>query len=139
MKIWTTILLTAAVGFGILTVSGCETEAQTKAAWGTAIGAGAGQLIGGDTKATVIGAGAGAAAGYIWGSMDDKKKKEQTQTQTQTAQTDGNSVTVWLTNSNGSKTPVKLNRNADGSYTGPKNEIYLTMPTEEQLKKAYGF
>lgn len=139
MKVLTTIMLAVMVAFGLLMVSGCETEAQTKAAWGTAIGAGAGQLIGGDTKSTAIGAGAGAVAGYVWGSMDDKKKEQQAQTQTQTAQTDGNSVTVWLTNSNGSKTPVKLSRNADGSYTGPKNEIYLTMPTEEQLKKAYGF
>ncbi|MBL7214711.1 MAG: hypothetical protein ISS71_03420 [Phycisphaerae bacterium] len=139
MKICTTILLTAAVGFGILMVSGCETEAQTKAAWGTAIGAGAGQLIGGDTKATMIGAGVGAGAGYIWGSMDDKKKEQQVQTQAQTVQNDANTVTVWITNSNGSKTPVKLTKTASGGYVGPRGEMYDTMPTEEQLKKVYGF
>ena len=139
MKIWTTILLITVVGLGILTVSGCETQAQTKAAWGTAIGAGAGQLLGGDTKATMIGAGVGAGAGYIWGSMDDKKKDNQAQTRAQTVQNDANTVTVWLTNSNGSKTPVKLTRTASGGYLGPRGEMYDTMPTEDQLKKVYGF
>ena len=139
MKIWTTILLTTVIGFGILMVSGCETEAQTKAAWGTAIGAGVGQLAGGDTKATMIGAGVGAGAGYIWGSMDDKKKEEQARTQSRVTQADGNSVTVWITNSNGSKTPVKLTKTASGGYVGPRGEMYDTMPTESDLKKAYGF
>ena len=134
-----TAIVVIAAGFGILAVGGCETEAQSKAAWATAIGAGAGQLLGGDTKSTAIGAGIGAGAGYIWGSMEDKKNKEQTQTQPQTVQNDANTVTVWLTNSNGSKTPVKLTRNADGTYTGPKGELYAAMPTEEQLKNAYGF
>jgi hypothetical protein len=138
MKIWT-ILFVLMTGFGLLLVAGCETEAQTKAAWGTAIGAGVGQLAGGDTKSTMIGAGIGAGAGYIWGSMDDKKKEEQAQTQAQAIQNDANTVTVWVTNSNGSKTPVKLTRTASGGYVGPRGEIYDTMPTEEALRKVYGF
>lgn len=138
MKVWKTMMLVVA-GCGIVLVSGCETEAQTKAAWGTAIGAGAGQLIGGDTKATMIGAGIGAGAGYLWGSSEDKKKEQQAQTQAQTIQNDANTVTVWITNSNGSKTPVKLTKTASGGYIGPRGESYDIMPTEEQLKKAYGF
>lgn len=138
MKRWTIMVLVAA-GFAMVFVSGCETEAQTKAAWGTAIGAGAGQLIGGDTKATMIGAGIGAGAGYLWGSSEDKKKEQQTQTQAQTIQNDANTVTVWITNSNGSKTPVKLTRTATGGYVGPRGEMYDSMPTEDQLKKVYGF
>ncbi len=138
-----TAILVIAAGFGILAVGGCETEAQSKAAWGTAIGAGVGQLAGGDTKSTMIGAGVGAGAGYILGSMDDKKKEQQAQqqaqTRAQTVQNDANTVTVWLTNSNGSKTPVKLTKTASGGYVGPRGEMYDTMPTEEQLKKAYGF
>lgn len=138
MKVGTILVLVMA-GFAALLVSGCETEAQTKAAWGTAIGAGAGQLIGGDTKATMIGAGIGAGAGYLWGSSEDKKKEQQAQTQAQTIQNDANTVTVWITNSNGSKTPVKLTRTATGGYIGPRGEMYDTMPTEDQLKKVYGF
>jgi len=134
-----TVILIIAVGFGILAVGGCENEAQTKAVWGTAIGAGVGQLAGGDTKSTAIGAGIGAGAGYIWGSMEDKKKEEQAQTQVQSVRNDANTVTVWLTNSNGSKTPVKLTRNASGGYIGPRGEVYESMPTEEQLQKVYGF
>ncbi len=139
MKHLTIVILSLAAGFGILAVSGCETEAQSKAAWGTAIGAGVGQLAGGDTKSTAIGAGIGAGAGYIWGSMEDKKKEEQARTQAQVAQADGNSVTVWITNSNGSKTPVKLTKTASGGYVGPRGEMYDTMPTQDQLKKVYGF
>ncbi len=138
MKMWN-ILFVLAAGSGLLLVAGCETEAQTKAAWGTAIGAGVGQLAGGDTEATLIGAGVGAGAGYIWGSMDDKKKEEQAQTRAQAIQNDANTTTVWITNSNGSKTPVKLTKTASGSYIGPRGEIYDTLPTEEALRKVYGF
>ena len=133
-----TIMLAVIIGLGLLTVSGCENEAQNDALIGGAVGAGAGQLIGGDTKATVIGGAIGASAGYLWGNSQDKKKQQQAQTQVQTVQNDANTVTVWITNSNGSKTPVKLIRNADGTYTGPKGEIYPSMPTEEQLKSGYG-
>jgi len=47
-------------------------------------------------------------------------------------------VLVWITNDNGSKTEVRLVRTADGGYTGPKGEYYSSMPTEEQLKALYG-
>lgn len=130
------IITTAAA---LLLVTGCETQAQTKAAWGTAIGAGAGQLIGRDTESTLIGAGVGAGAGYIWGSMEDNKKEEQQRARASTVQNDANTTTVWITNSNGSKTPVKLTRTATGGYVGPRGEIYETLPTEEELHQVYGF
>ncbi len=69
-----TILLVVAVILGSAFVAGCESDAQTGALLGTAIGAGAGQIIGGDTKSTLIGAGVGAGAGYIIGNESDKKK-----------------------------------------------------------------
>lgn len=48
------------------------------------------------------------------------------------------SITVWITNSNGSQTSVKLTR--DGAwYVGPRGEYYAEMPTNEQLRSAYGF
>ncbi len=47
-------------------------------------------------------------------------------------------VTVWITNSNGSKTSVTLTRRGQ-CYIGPRNEWYTNMPTNEQLRMAYGF
>lgn len=47
-------------------------------------------------------------------------------------------LTVWITNSNGSKTSVQLTR--DGLwYVGPRGELYDSLPTNEQLRVVYGF
>jgi hypothetical protein len=46
---------------------------------GAGLGALAGQLIGGDTQATLIGAAAGAGLGYIIGNEKDKKDAQQPQ------------------------------------------------------------
>ncbi len=46
-------------------------------------------------------------------------------------------VTVWITNGNGSMSPVVLTQ--DGPwYIGPRGERYFGMPTEEQLRPVYG-
>ena len=46
-------------------------------------------------------------------------------------------VTVWITNANGSQSPVVLTQ--DGPwYIGPRGERYFGMPTTEQLRAAYG-
>lgn len=47
-------------------------------------------------------------------------------------------VTVWITNSNGSRTSVTLTRRGQ-CYIGPRSEWYTNMPTNEQLRLAYGF
>lgn len=47
-------------------------------------------------------------------------------------------ITLWITNSNGSQTSVRLARE-DGWYVGPRGEYYSKMPTNEQLRVAYGF
>jgi len=47
-------------------------------------------------------------------------------------------VTVWITNSNGSQTSVRLTRYGRW-YIGPRGEYYAQMPTNEQLRQAYGF
>jgi len=46
-------------------------------------------------------------------------------------------ITVWITNDNGSQTPVTLIPSGAG-FIGPSNEYYATIPTEEQLKALYG-
>jgi hypothetical protein len=48
------------------------------------------------------------------------------------------SITVWITNSNGSRSSVKLTREGPW-YVGPRGEYYTEMPTNEQLRVVYGF
>jgi len=69
-----TILMAAVVCLGLVFAAGCESDAQTGALIGTAIGVGVGQAIGGDTESTLIGAGVGAVGGYIVGNEKDKAK-----------------------------------------------------------------
>ena len=47
-------------------------------------------------------------------------------------------VTVWITNSNGSRTAVELVKRGPG-FIGPRGEWYKHMPTRTQLRIAYGF
>ena len=54
-----------------------------------------------------------------------------------TVQTKPANFTVWITNDNGSQTPVTLTPSGNG-FVGPSNEYYSTMPTEEQLRALYG-
>lgn len=49
-----------------------------------------------------------------------------------------NTVTVWITNSNGSQTSVSLRKSGPG-FIGPRGEYYPNMPTETQLRIVYGF
>ena len=144
MKCSVFISLVVVMSFAVLCVGGCGSDKQNKALIGGAIGAGVGQAVGRDTEATLIGAGVGAGAGYLLGKDESKQQAppppppQQGYTQPAPAAS-GPPISVWVTNSNGSQTEVKLTRNADGTYTGPKGERYATMPTEKQLKSAYGF
>ena len=47
-------------------------------------------------------------------------------------------LTLWVTNSNGSRISVQLTK--DGPwYVGPRGECYSSIPTNEQLRVVYGF
>ena len=48
------------------------------------------------------------------------------------------SVTVDVTNSDGSTTPVVFKKEKD-VYVGPKGEHYHHKPTEEEIKLGYGY
>lgn len=61
----------------LLPAGGCQTRAQTGGLAGVGIGALAGQAIGGNTEATLIGAAIGAGAGYIIGNEQDKKAAKE--------------------------------------------------------------
>ena len=134
-KGFVTIVMAVAVSLGLAFAAGCESDAQTGALLGTAAGAGVGQLAGGDTKSTLIGAAVGGGAGYILGNEQDKKK---TRAEMDSLRQEMNIVTVNITNSNGSITPVRLRKQGVG-YVGPRGEYYGKLPTEEQLKPIYGF
>jgi hypothetical protein len=47
-------------------------------------------------------------------------------------------VTVWITNSNGSQTSVSLRKSGPG-FVGPRGEWYPQIPANEQLRVVYGF
>ena len=76
MKHAVILLLVVAVSLGLIFITGCESDAKTGAAIGALVGAGAGQLIGGDTESTLIGTAAGAGVGYMVGNEQDKKKSQ---------------------------------------------------------------
>jgi len=129
-----TLLVLAAVSSLVL-VGGCESDAQNSALIGAAIGAGVGQLAGGDTEATLIGSAVGGGVGYVVGNEQDKKDQQAQAAQVAAQQ---NTETVWITNSNGSKISVKLTKQGPG-FIGPRGEYYEKMPTEAELKQVYGF
>jgi len=136
MKRFLLVLVPVLFCFGLFLTVGCESDAQTGALVGTAAGAGIGQLAGRSTEATLIGAAVGGGAGYIVGNEGDKKK---TQAEIDNVRQEMNIVTVNVTNSNGSITPVKLTKQGVG-YVGPRGEYYNNLPTSEQLKQGgYGF
>ncbi len=58
-----TVSIAVIVSVALVFVAGCESDAQTGAGVGVLGGALAGQLIGGDTKSTLIGAGVAPAPG----------------------------------------------------------------------------
>lgn len=134
-----TVLSVVAVGVSIVFLVGCESEAQTDALVGSAAGAGIGAIVGHQSGRTgegaLIGGAVGGGAGYIVGSEKEKKK---TQAEVDSLRQEMNTVTVNITNSNGSITPVVLKKQGVG-YVGPRGEYYNNLPTPEQLKPVYGF
>ena len=62
---------------GLLAGAGCKSQGQTGALIGTGIGALAGQAIGGDTGATLVGAAVGGGIGYIIGNEKDKEHAKE--------------------------------------------------------------
>ena len=120
------------LGFG----GGCESDAGTGGLLGAGLGAIAGQAIGGDTEATLIGGAVGGATGYMIGDQKDRKKA---QAQTQAALQDANTFYVNVANSNESFTAVRVVKSGN-VYIAEQGEQYMKLPTEAQLKAAgYGF
>jgi hypothetical protein len=125
--VFTSLILVFAVG--------CQSGGTTGAAVGSLAGAGIGQLAGRDTEGTLIGAAVGGGLGYIIGNEADKQQAAQ---RTEQLAADMNTVTVYVTNSNGSIVAVKLRKYGPG-YLGSRNEYYSKLPTQDQLRPVYGF
>ena len=79
--------------------------------------------------------GAAVAAGTVYAVVNERDKA-QTQAELDEIRQEMNVVTVNVTNSNGSITQVRLERQGVG-YVGPKGEYYDHLPTLEELKPAY--
>jgi len=119
-------------------IGGCGSSAQDSALVGAVIGTGIGAIAGGDLASMAIGGSVGGGIGYWFGSEAEKKAIAAENQQLNSLGALQESEIVWVTNSNGSKTPVKMIRSGN-SYIGPRNEHYVSIPSSQQLKPAYGF
>ena len=140
----------------VFIISGCNpyNNAGEGAATGGALGALAGGIIGHQSHDTgagmLIGGAVGAVAGAAVGSQIQKPVVEQptgvvvaqpvpvvvAQTPPSTTYS-GDTVTVNISNSNGTYTAVVLKRSGNG-YVGPQGEYYDQIPTTAQLQAMYG-
>lgn len=145
-RLLTMILL----GSTLLTGSGCQdievSEVYNKALFGALVGV----IVGHQSDEDGAGAAVGATifgVGELLEQIDANKTSREVSHYHETCDevsdpapvlSQGDKITIHITNSNGSTTPVELNRK-DGFYVGPKDELYQELPTEEQLKAIYGF
>lgn len=130
-----TFSIAVAVSIGLAFTTGCQSDAQIGSALGALAGAGIGQLAGGNTESTLIGAAVGGATGYMLGNEGDRKKARTERAQ---LREEMNYVTVNITNSNGSISQVRLRKHGVG-YVGTRGEFYNHLPTEDELRPIYGF
>jgi len=131
VTIWIMVALCGPTMF----LTGCGSDAQTGALIGVLAGAGIGQLAGGHTEATLIGAAIGGGAGYMLGNEGDKQKADAELMQ---VREEMNYVAVNFHNSNGSISQVRLRKQGVG-YVGTRGEYYDHLPTEDELRPVYGF
>ena len=92
----------------------------------------------GDGKNDVLGAALGALAGG-WVGQQYGQGQDYTRQRIESLEAQNQMETIMIQNSNGSYTPVVLNKVGYGQYRGPRGEIYTARPGEGQLKTAYGF
>ncbi|MBN1585923.1 MAG: glycine zipper 2TM domain-containing protein [Candidatus Omnitrophica bacterium] len=128
-----------------VSLAGCQTSgaygrrAPESAVFGSLFGAGVGAIAGHQSDSTaegaLLGAAIGGAGGYMIGNEQDK---DQLYAETAQARRDANIVVINVQNSNGSITPVTVQRRGN-IYVGPRGEHYFNLPTEDQLRPVYGF
>jgi hypothetical protein len=144
LKVSKLITIVLLISFIPVLFAGCGNSAQDSALIGAVIGTGIGALVGGDLASMAIGGSVGSGIGYWVGSEQEKHNAAVTKNQQFDSLNDmvesemEGSEIVWITNSNGSKTPVKMVRSGNG-YVGPRNDHYASLPSSQQLSPAYGF
>jgi uncharacterized protein YcfJ len=127
---------------GLALQTGCTTVTPEQQAtlMGAGLGAGLGAVLGNNLGNSSSDQGLAIAAGTLLGGAlgNQAAKQSAMQQQIQAVQQQQFVTTVWIENSNGSKTPVVLRQTEGGQYIGPRGEYYGTMPSMEQLKQIYG-
>lgn len=139
MKIAGMSLLTAAA---LLFQTGCATtDVEQATALGAGVGAGLGMILGHNFGHSESDRLLGAAAGAVIGGSLARQQAEQQRASARMnlVQQQQMMTTVWITNSNGSRTPVLLRAADGGTFIGPRGEYYAGLPTEDQLRPIYGF
>ena len=132
---WMTVL---ALGAGCATMErnpGAVQYGTMGAATGAVIGGMAGNNVRGirTEEGMVAGAALGAIIGAAMGAQQDSFNA-----QIRAVNEQATTTVINVQNSNGSYTPVVL-RKVGNQYVGPRGEYYNALPTEDQLKKPYGF
>ncbi|MFT5105546.1 MAG: hypothetical protein ACI8XO_001347 [Verrucomicrobiales bacterium] len=123
-------------GICLLALTACQTSSQTRGtAIGAGVGGGLGAIAGNNIKgiSKTEGAIVGAVVGGLLGNQSGRKQDQINNLQGQV-----NQNVVNVRNRNGSVTPVILYRSGNG-WQGPRGEVYTNLPSEGQLKQAYGF
>ena len=136
-------LIIGIVGVGLILQTGCAT-APTPSQTGTLLGAGGGAALGGVLGHNLGNSSSdrelGLAVGTLLGGLLGYQYGQQTEMQTQmnALQMRQFTTTMWVENSNGSRTPVQLRQTDGGQYVGPQGEYYPVVPTQQQLHRMYG-
>jgi hypothetical protein len=91
----------------------------------------------GDTKKLAVAGAVAAGVGTVY-AVANERDKRQTQAELNDLRQEMNVVHVNVTNSNGSISQVRLEKQGVG-YVGPKGEFYDHLPTGEELKATYAF
>lgn len=128
-RVWVKMVMVIVVaGLLVGVLGGCNGEVKYRDLYGSALmGAGIGAIVGHQSDEAAEGALVGAAVfatGTLLHYVDDYLKET--------------TVTVKVTNSDGSKTPVEF-RKKKGVYRGPKGEKFDHLPTEAEIKEGYAY
>ena len=126
----------------IIFTSGCNEDLRVSRIYQSAItGAVIGGIVGYQSREEGEGAAVGAAlfgVGELLSQIDENKDREQNKAKHRHNENIKETYIIQVHNSNGSITPVELTKEGN-IYIGPKGEQYEKLPTEDDLKKAYGF
>lgn len=126
----------------MIVAAGCATRQQEYAARGAAGGGVIGAILGNniDGLNTEEGALLGAITGGLFGGHVGQTRVEQERARRQIQQLEkqANTETIWIRNSNGSRTAVIMQKAEGGQWIGPKGEYYDHLPSAAELRPVYG-